>query len=107
MALTVSINTNKYNSYAKRFVDHIASPLKFIGLEITFDASYPTGGYALDYGDYDISDLSVVNFEPNDTYIFVYDRTNKKVKVYSGLGTEVTAGTDLSSVTTYMSMFGY
>lgn len=107
MALTVSVQTTKYNSYAKRIVDHIATPLKIVVAKVTFDASYDAGGEAFDYSDYGIDELSAIMFEPSGTYLFEYDRTNKKIKVYSALGTEVTAATDLSSLSTYVTMIGY
>jgi hypothetical protein len=45
---------------------------------------------------------------PRDgTYEYVYDRTNKKIMVYSTAGVEVAADTDLSAVTCYGVALGH
>ena len=53
-----------------------------IVLDITFDSSYPTGGEALDLTDY-VGTIESVTIEQKDGYQFMYDRANKKVKVFS------------------------
>lgn len=65
-----------------------------------FDSSYPTGGESIT----DIYDMfrscNGVIFQGSDgTRLFAVDHTNKKVKAFSALGTEVANATDLSAVT--------
>lgn len=62
--------------------DNVIGTRKMIVLDITFDSSYPTGGEALDLTDY-VGTIESVTIEHKDGYIFQYDRTNKKVKVFN------------------------
>jgi len=62
--------------------DNVIGTRKMIVLDITFDGSYPTGGEPLDLTDY-VGTIESVMIEQNGGFQFVYDRTNKKVKVYS------------------------
>lgn len=52
--------------------------------DITFDASYPTGGEALSAGDLGFQPgvkIVLLEAEPEDGFSFLYDRTNAKLKV--------------------------
>ena len=62
--------------------DNVIGTRKMIVLDITFDSSYPTGGEALDLTDY-VGTIESVTIEQKDGYQFMYDRANKKVKVFS------------------------
>ena len=61
--------------------DNVIGTRKMIVLDITFDNSYPTGGEALDLTNY-VGTIESVTIEQKDGYVFQYDRTNKKVKVF-------------------------
>lgn len=75
---------------------------------IAFDSSYPTGGEALSLATIGLDDrLDFITFEPTGGYVFIYDHTNKKVKVLmadydavaDGPLVEVADTTDLSALT--------
>ena len=62
--------------------------------DLAFDSSYPTGGEALTPGNIGLTAIERVLFEPKSGYLFEYDHTNQKVKVFSGGGVDITpAGT--------------
>lgn len=73
--------------------------------EIDFDASYPTGGEALDLSAL-IKKILYIQFESMAGYIFRYDHDNSKVMAYWGDNdnaahaalAEVTNTTDLSAL---------
>ena len=51
---------------------------------VAFDSSYPTNGEALTAATLGLQDLRFVHFSANSGYVFEYDYTNSKVKVYYG-----------------------
>ena len=55
--------------------------IKFIPGKISFDNSYPSDGEAMDLSDH-LKSVEGVMFESKAGYVFEYDYTNKKVKVY-------------------------
>ena len=106
MALTVSI-------------DHrtVEGNLRVIYATITFDTSYPTGGEALDpVTDLGVTSLIRMEIAPAAGYVFEYDYTNNKVKVYGQEPTSATTGvialsevanaTNLSTVSTKIKAYG-
>ena len=100
-------------------------------LDITFDSSYPTGGESLDLDDY-VGTIDMVMCETsNEGHSVFYDRTNKKLKLFTSavgvvidsatgsnandLSTELTVAdayaevadtTDCSTVTTTIVVYG-
>lgn len=67
-----------------------SAPTTLVPMTITLDNSYPTGGYPLDI-DQKVVDLGLTSIKPTNValvteqksgYVFEYDRTNKKLKVY-------------------------
>ena len=73
--------------------------------DITFDASYATGGEELLPGAFGFSTIQKVNAEPVGGRSFPYDYTNKKLQAFGGT-TEVVAATDLSAVVVRCEVFG-
>lgn len=77
------------NALAVHAGKQASSPLAVVGINVTFDNSYPTGGYAWDpqallksLGKYDQSpEIVAVLPEPKSGYMFEYDRVNTKLKV--------------------------
>ena len=62
--------------------------------DVAFDASYPTGGEALTPGQVGLQVIESAVIEPKGGYLFEWDHTAKKVKVFSGGGADFTpAGT--------------
>lgn len=97
MALTISNDSNVDGWLMK----HIKDDMKLVHATITFDNSYPTGGEAVTAANFGLSSIHTVIPYPTDqsgTYVAVWDGTNSKIKMMSALGTEVSNGTDLSSV---------
>tara|TARA_R100000231_G_scaffold88704_3_gene67161 strand:- start:626 stop:937 length:312 start_codon:yes stop_codon:yes gene_type:complete len=81
-----------------------------VALKVTFDASYPTGGEALDLTAY-VSNIETVHVEVSGGFVFQYDRTNKKLKAFEAGGDgdaldEVDNATNLSTVVTYVTVTG-
>lgn len=101
MSLTVTIDPEQ------RVIEKCSKGFKLLTGKIAFDDSYPTGGEALDLSNFFSRIISFIAFEPTAGYIFIYDRTNKKVKVYyadydagaDGALIEVADTTDLSALT--------
>ena len=50
---------------------------------IAFDSSYPTGGEAFVYNDFDLRRLTLLALEIKSGYMFEPDYTNKKIKVFN------------------------
>ena len=79
-----------------------------VALKITFDASYPTNGEALDLN---TSNIETVHVEVSGGFVFQYDRTNKKLKAFEAGADgdaldEVDNATNLSTVVTYLTVTG-
>jgi len=74
---------------------------------ISFDSSYPTGGESFTPSDLKLQGINHIDISPKDGYVFEYDYTNQKVKVYyadyasanAGALIEVPNATDLSTLT--------
>ena len=70
---------------------------------ITFDSSYPTGGEALGTAELTKLDLSQIDFViPVGNVLgnrhVVYDRANKKLMLFTALGTEAVNASDQSTI---------
>ena len=76
--------------------------LKFFKMaivETTGPSSYTIGGFEVEVGDLSVVEHAIVNVGGGYTGEVVNKDMNKvTIKVYSSAGTEVSAGTDLSSV---------
>ena len=57
---------------------------------LAFDSSYPTGGEALTPGQVGLQVIESASIEPKGGYVFEYDYTNQKIKVFSGGGADIT-----------------
>ncbi|MCP4346118.1 MAG: hypothetical protein GY795_11410 [Desulfobacterales bacterium] len=73
--------------------------------DVTFDDSYPTGGEALTPVSLGLGEIDVFVAEGAGGYVFEYDRTNDKLKAFTG-GSEVANLTDLASLTVRVSARG-
>jgi len=81
-----------------------------VALKITFDASYPTGGEALDLTAY-VNNIETAMVETSGGFVFGYDRTNKKLKAFEAGADgdaldEVDNATNLSTVVTFITVTG-
>lgn len=82
--------------------------LKFSVVETTGPASYTTGGFSVTVGELEVVEHALVSVGGG----YVGEIAGKSgntvaIKVYSASGTEVTAGTDLSSVGVTVLAWGY
>lgn len=66
--------------------------------QITFDNSYPTGGYAAPNAKFGLSTVNGVLFEEPNGYSVKYNRSTDKIQLYSTGNTEVANATDLSAL---------
>lgn len=82
---------------------------------LTLDSSYPTGGYAVAKGDFQLSvSLHDVDVSLGGGYVFDFDRANSKLRVWYGDNNnasdgpliEVPNGTNLASVTARFRAYG-
>ena len=100
------------------FNDKSASPraAKSLGLDevgfrsgsFAFSNSYTTGGESLDLSSF-LRRVDLVLFEEVSVAgatLIAYDYTNKKVKAFTAAGTEVSAATNLSTITVRFIAFG-
>jgi len=81
-----------------------------VALKITFDASYPTSGEALDLTAY-VNNIETAMVETSGGFVFGYDRTNKKLKAFEAGADgdaldEVDNATNLSTVVTFITVTG-
>ena len=68
-------------------------------VEVTFDDSYPTGGESLSPNDVALADIGFVAASPDASpYSVRYDFTDTNLVVFEEDDTEVSNGTDLSSL---------
>ena len=58
--------------------------------DVAFDASYPTGGEALAPGQVGLQVIESAVIERKGGYLFEWDYTNQKIKVFSGGGADIT-----------------
>jgi hypothetical protein len=72
---------------------------------ITFDSSYPTGGYG-PMNSFGMKKVAGVIFEDVNGYGIYYNKSTDKVQVFSAATTEVTAATNLSTITAYFEAKG-
>lgn len=83
MALTVS-----------NVIPGVAGNKRTAQFTLAFDSSYPTGGEALAPGQVGLQVVESAVIEAKGGYLFEFDYTNNKVKVFSGGGVDITpAGT--------------
>ena len=79
-------------------------------VQVTFDSSYPTGGYALTAAQCGLSVIDVVDpMGPTDatgTWLPVWVASTGKIKLLSALGTEVTSTTDVHTGSIYCNVWG-
>lgn len=67
----------------KSIVDKCSHNFKLITGTITFDGgNYVVGGIAMDLSNYMPTEVHLVLFEARGGFVYEYDYTNKKVKVY-------------------------
>ena len=75
---------------------------------IAFSSSYPTGGESYSSAaKFGLSRITRLKVFPVQGYTFEHDATNKKIKAYTGGGSEVVNATDLSSVVAQFEAEGY
>lgn len=67
--------------------------------DVTGDASYPTGGYAITPAIFGLTTFDFVLVPSAKGYGANYNDATGKIVVYASAGTEVTAATNLSAVT--------
>lgn len=85
-----------------------ARNLKLATATFAFDSSYPTGGEDVS-GLWDLfTEVLHVFVAPRNNRVFEVDHTNKKLKLYTALGTEAGSASDQSSVTgVHLLIVGY
>lgn len=78
---------------------HVIGDLHWRHGTITFDSSYPTGGEAVTAADFGFgSQLIELLVFPTGAEVPVFDKTNKKVLLYTADGTQAANTSDQSAV---------
>jgi hypothetical protein len=93
-----SIALDTVQPLSARLNDRLAHGFGKISGQITFDASYPTGGYTVPWTKFGFTTLAGVLFEEPNGYSVMYNRSTDKIQVYSAAATEVTNATNLSAL---------
>lgn len=78
---------------------HVADQAEVLAT-VTGDSSYTSGGYAVtpqQFGFFDRIDY-IVPLSSNGAAIIQYDRANKKIKIFTALGTEAAGGSNQSAI---------
>lgn len=78
---------------------------KVVIADVTFDASYPTGGLALTPGQLGLKEITTVNDDGVGGRTFPYNRSTGKLMAFAST-TEVANATNLSAVTTRLTVIG-
>lgn len=105
MAITIKYDRPTDNQLAvdstlpigRRNMSRIDHNFATVSGQITLDSSYPTGGYGL-MNSFGLVTVAGVFFEDANGYGLYYNKTTDKVQVFSTAGTEVTNGTNLSTL---------
>ena len=90
----------------RKLGDQVAGGSEVRG-SIAGPGSYVSGGFAADIvTDFGVSasDIDYVIVTPSGNYWAQWDSVNKKILVYVPAGTQVSASTDLSAVTFYLTV---
>ena len=90
----------------RKLGDQVAGGSEVRG-SIAGPSSYASGGFAADIvADFGVAlgDIDYVIVTPSDNYWAQWDSVNKKILVYVPAGTQVSASTDLSGVTFYLTV---
>lgn len=74
-------------------------------MDITGDSSYPTGGYAVTVPLSSIS-IALPMANPATGHPTSFDLTTRKLRMFTGGGSELAGATNVSSVTTRMLFLG-
>ena len=92
---------------SKKFRDANGKEKVELIVDITLSDSYAAGGDSIDLSPY-VTSVDVILLENSvvGSYLLEVDRANSKIKAYSGVGTEVTEGTNLSSVSVRAVVYG-
>ncbi len=103
MALTI-VNTSDALGPQARSV----GALKAVFANITFDSSYPTGGEAIAATDIGLAriDGCVAAGQAAGSRLFQWDQTNKKLLVFTAVGTEAANASDQSTIVADFIFFG-
>lgn len=81
-----------------RNMDRFMHGFATVSGQITFDTSYPTGGYAVPNAKFSLTTVAGVIFEEPSGYSIMYNRTTDKIQVYTTAGTEAANATNLSAL---------
>lgn len=70
-------------------INHVPGNLREVYVDVTFDNSYPTGGYAFAPSQFQMGQFYFVDIANINGYAFHYNYTTNKVQAYSASGTEL------------------
>ena len=89
-------------------VDNTVGNRRMVTADLTFDASYATGGEAITAAEFGLRELENLQIPGTDgTLLFAWDRANGKIVVFDDIASEESATTDLSHVTIRCTAYGY
>lgn len=75
---------------------------------VTFDASYPTGGYAVSPSLFGLTQIAALDANPSSAaHPVVWNPATGKLQVFTAQGTEVADTTDIHTVTCLVEAIGF
>lgn len=86
--------------------NHIPGDLREVIVDVTGDASYPTGGYAVTVPGITNIVLADVQAPSGTGHTATWDYAAKKLKLFTAFGTEVAAATNVSTVVCRIAFLG-
>ena len=87
-------------------VNHVPGDLREVIVDVTGDASYPTGGYTVPVAGITKIFLADVQTPPGTGHIVAWDYVANKLKVFTAQGTEVVNGTSLTTMVVRIAFLG-
>jgi len=103
--MAISVSIAKYYNPAVDYRIRVA--------DVTFDDSYPSGGYSLSASDFGLNGIICVQpLGQLDGYVCMWDRANSKLKIFQSAGSaaplaELSNGADLSNKKVTVKVEGY
>jgi hypothetical protein len=104
MPLTISSPADPASGFTVKITTASPSPIRLVGARVTFDDDYPTGGYPITPAQFGLTRIAHiftghgVNANAHPARLVHYDRTSRKLRVYTALSNQANNHSDQSAI---------